>query len=131
MFGRSQISADGAMKVETIRRVLKADLLTAIEQNSVEVAVGCGCDLMSDVLSFIKPESILLTGLVNEQVIRTAEIADIRAICFVRGKRPPEALIRMAEERGIVLLATELPLFEACGRLYAAGLKGCSEADER
>jgi predicted transcriptional regulator len=82
---------------------------------------------MSDVLAFAKPGSLLLTGLTNPQVVRTAEMADLRAICFVRGKKPEKETIEMAESKDIPLLVTPLPMFESCGRLYREGLPGCSE----
>ena len=82
---------------------------------------------MSDVLSFVKPGALLLTGLINPQVVRTAEMADLRAICFVRGKKPAQETIEMAESKDIPLLTTPLLLFESCGRLHREGLSGCSE----
>ncbi|MFN3820698.1 MAG: hypothetical protein ACK4OO_00065 [bacterium] len=90
---------------------------------NIDIPYGCGCDLMSDVLSFIKPGSILLTGLNNPQTIRTAEIAEIRAVCLVRGKVPNREMIELAKERGICLLSCNYTLFEACGILYQQGLK--------
>jgi len=95
----------------------------------IEFEVGCGADLMSDVLAFIKPASVLLTGLSNAQVVRTAVVADIRAIVYVRNKRPDPKAVELAREGGIPLLCTPLLMFEACGRLYARGLKGGSEAN--
>ena len=86
-------------------------------------------DLMSDVLSFRGVGSLLLTGLTNSQVIRTVAVADIAAVCFVRGKRPQPDAIRLAEEAGIPLIVTDLMMFEACGRLYAKGLRGESEKE--
>lgn len=80
--------------------------------------------MMSDVLAFTKHDAILLTGLVNNHVLRTAEMLDIPAIMFVRGKVPSTEMIRMAEEMGIVLMATEYPMFTSCGILYKAGLQG-------
>lgn len=91
------------------------------------VTSGCGCDLMSDVLAFTKPGSVLLTGLSNAQVIRTAEMLDLQAIVFVRSKRPDESSIRLAESLQLVLICSPHPLYESCGRLYAAGLSGCQE----
>ena len=85
--------------------------------------------VMSDVLAFVKDQSLLLTGLVNPQVVRTAEMMDIIAICFVRGKTPPESLIELAKEQGIVLLSTKLPMYTACGRLYRKGLEGRKDAE--
>ena len=95
-----------------------------------EVVIACGSDLMSDVLSFVKPGALLLTGLTNPQVIRTAEMADLRAICFVRGKKPGQETIKMAESKDIPLLTTPLPMFESCGRLHREGLHGCSEYEK-
>lgn len=115
------------MTLDEIVKVLDGELLTPRTNGDMIVHTGCGCDLMSDVLAFIKPHTLLLTGLTNPQVIRTAEMADIKAICFVRGKRPNEEVIQFAEEKGIPLLATTLRMFEACGRLHENGLLGCSE----
>jgi len=81
-------------------------------------------------LSFIKPNSLLLTGLTNPQVIRTAEMADIKAICFIRGKKPDKETVELAKSKNIPLLLTDLPMFEACGKLYKEGLAGCSEINE-
>jgi hypothetical protein len=88
-----------------------------------EVASACGADLMSDVMAFVKDRVLLLTGLVNPQVIRTATLLDIHAIIFVRGKAPSRDMIDMAEEADIILGGTKLPLFLACGKLYEAGLR--------
>jgi hypothetical protein len=87
-----------------------------------EIVAGAAADLMSDVLAFARPDCVLLTGLTHHQVVRTAEMAGIRAIVFVRGKRPPLETIRLAEEVGIPLLCTRFSLYEACGLLHSAGL---------
>ena len=89
-----------------------------------EVHNACGSDMMSDVLAFVKEQSVLLTGLVNPQVIRTAEMMDMLCIVFVRGKEPTPEMIKLAEERGIVLLSSPIRMFTACGLLYENGLKG-------
>jgi len=115
------------MTLEEVKEILKAEVIIGSDNLQMELKMGCGCDLMSDVLAFIKSESLLLTGLTNKQVIRTAEMADIKAICFVRGKKPDEETIRLAEGKGLPLLMTQLPMFESCGRLYRHGLIGCSE----
>ena len=81
---------------------------------------------MSDVLAFVKDQSLLLTGLINSQVIRTAEMMDILAVCFVRGKVPTEDVIELAKEKGIAILSTEYPLYLSCGKLYSEGLRGNS-----
>lgn len=118
------------MILEKIKKILKAEIITGTGDLQMEIVMGCGCDLMSDVLAFIKPDSLLLTGLTNTQVIRTAEIANIKAICFIRGKKPDSETVELAKSKNIPLLLTDIPLFEACGRLYGEGLVGCSEVNE-
>ena len=115
------------MKLKDIERILGAKVITEAGQMERDIGMACGSDLMSDVLAFVKPDSLLLTGLTNPQVVRTAEMADIAAICFVRGKRPDPVTIEMAESKNIPLLTTLLPMFESCGRLWKQGLSGCSE----
>jgi hypothetical protein len=80
--------------------------------------------MMSDVLAFTKHDAILLTGLVNNHVIRTAEMLDIQYIMFVRGKIPAEDVIEMARDMDMTLMTTDLPMFTACGILYNNGIKG-------
>ncbi|MEW6619212.1 MAG: DRTGG domain-containing protein [bacterium] len=118
------------MKLRELKEILEAEILTDTSGLEIEVKMACGADLMSDVLSFTKARALLLTGLTNSQVIRTAEISDIKAICFVRGKKPPPETIDMAKEKNIPLLVTNLPMYESCGRLYQKGLPGCSEIEE-
>jgi predicted transcriptional regulator len=77
---------------------------------------------MSDVLAYVKDQSLLLTGMVNPQVIRTADMMDIKCVVFVRGKMPDADMIQLAEERGIVLMSSKERLYNACGKLYHAGL---------
>ena len=90
-----------------------------------EIVMGCGADLMSDVLAFTHDGTLLMSGLTNPQVVRTAEMAGIKAIVFVRGKIPPAETVALAEEKGIPLLASKYTMFETCGLLYKAGLSGC------
>ena len=118
------------MVLREVKEILEAELLTSKDGLDVEIQMACGADLMSDVLAFSKSESLLLTGLTNPQVIHTAEIADIRAVCFVRGKRPPIETVKLAEDRGIPLLCTSLPMYESCGRLYSHNVPGCSQVEE-
>ena len=115
------------MNLEDVRRILEAEVIVGDELLSKDVIMACGCDLMSDVLSFVKSDSLLLTGLTNPQVVRTAEMADLAAVCFVRGKKPGQETIEMAKSKDIPLLTTHLLLFESCGRLHREGLSGCSE----
>jgi predicted transcriptional regulator len=120
------------MTLKEVREILEADVvctsnLDETDVDKIQVGMGCGADLMSDVLAFVKKGSLLLTGLTNTQVVRTSEMAEVVAICFVRGKTPPEETSGLAASTGLPLLVTQLPMFEACGRLYRHGLKGCSE----
>ena len=115
------------MTLKEVKDILKAEIVISFDNLKTEIKMGCGCDLMSDVLAFIKPGSLLLTGLTNPQVVRTAEMADVKAICFVRGKKPSEETIKLAKSKELSLLITHLPMFESCGRLYKNGLIGCSE----
>lgn len=87
-----------------------------------EVKGGCGADLMSDVLASVQPDAILLTGLCNPQVIRTAQMADVCAVVILRGKQPSQDMIDLAEKEGIPLVSSPFGMFEICGRLYKAGL---------
>lgn len=87
-----------------------------------DVVAGAAADLMSDVLTFARPDCVLLTGLTHPQVVRTAEIAGIQAIVFVRGKHPPRETVKLADELEIPLLYTEFSMYQACGLLYSAGL---------
>ena len=118
------------MKLKDVKRILAAEVIVGKDLLSEEVVMACGSDLMSDVLAFAKHEALLLTGLTNPQVVRTAEMADLRAICFVRGKKPGQETIEIAESKDIPLLTTPLPMFESCGRLHREGLPGCSEYEK-
>lgn len=112
------------MKLSRVKEILCADVLACEALLDIDIHSACGSDLMSDVLAFVKDQGLLLTGLLNPQVIRTAEMMDVKAIVFVRGKAPDSVIIEMAESKNMVLLKTQLPLYIACGRLYSNGLKG-------
>ena len=118
------------MRLKTVPEILNCRVIAGGDKLDQEVEVGCGADLMSDVLAFIKPNALLLTGLTNVQSVRTANVAEVKAIVYVRGKFPDPDAVLLAQEVGIVLLATNLPLYEACGKLYARGLPGGSERAE-
>ncbi len=111
------------MTIADVQSILNAKLHCG---SSLEADVhnACGSDMMSDVLAFVKEQSVLLTGLVNTQVVRTAEMMDMVCIVFVRGKEPTPEMITLAEERGMVLMTTPLRMFTACGLLYQSGLTG-------
>jgi len=112
------------MLVRDIKDILKADVLCGEEKMDTEVRTACGADMMSDVLAFVKEQSVLLTGLVNPQVVRTAEMMDMHCIVFVRGKEPDTSILDLAVERGIILMKTPYRMFTACGLLYDNGLRG-------
>lgn len=112
------------MKIKEIQELLNAELLCGEEHLDRDVISACGSDMMSDVLAFVKNQAVLLTGLVNPQVIKTAVMMDMYCIVFVRDKRPSPDMIELAEDAGIVLLSTGLRMFESCGILYDHGLRG-------
>lgn len=118
------------MKLSEVKNILNADVIVGEEHMDLEVKTAFGADLMSDVLAFAKAGSLLLTGLTNSQVIRTANILDIAAIILVRGKKPSTETINLAKELKIPLLTTKYILFETAGRLYAKGIVGCLEKVE-
>ncbi|MBR5120081.1 MAG: hypothetical protein IKV02_03705 [Clostridia bacterium] len=110
------------MKISQIQELLEAEVICGGNELDKEVSSACGSDMMSDVLAYVKDQAVLLTGLVNPQVVRTAEMMDMVCIVFVRSKAPTEEMITLAEEHGMVLLKTSKRMYEACGKLYAAGL---------
>ena len=112
------------MKISTLKELLDADILCGEEFLDKDVHSACGSDMMSDVLAFVKDQAVLLTGLVNLQVIRTAEMMDMLCIVFVRSKRPTPEMVEAARESGIALLATSKRMYDACGTLYSNGLTG-------
>ncbi|MBO7673876.1 MAG: hypothetical protein J6S63_02555 [Atopobiaceae bacterium] len=112
------------MKISMIRDLLEAEVLCCEESLDNDVYSACGSDMMSDVLAYVKDQAVLLTGLVNPQVIRTAEMMDMKCIVFVRSKRPTDIMISMAEDDGIVMMASEKRMYDACGTLYINGLIG-------
>ena len=112
------------MTLQEVKDILDAQLLCGDQLLSSTVNTACGSDMMSDVLAYVKDQAVLLTGLVNAQVIRTAEMMDMICIVFVREKRPTEEMIRLAQDAGIVLMATDKRMYEACGILYSNGLVG-------
>lgn len=110
------------MKLSKVREILELETLIPGD-DEIEIGAACGADLMSDVLAFSQEKTMLLTGLTNPQVVRTAEMIELKVIIFVRGKRPPEETVKLAEDTGIALYCTNRSLFECCGMLYEKGLK--------
>lgn len=119
------------MTLLEVRKVLNATCVTGHSLDVIVVKTACGADLMSDVLSHDKEKTILLTGLIHPQVIRTATIIDIVCVVFVRGKVPDQDIIDLAEKNNIPILCTRYPLYEACGLLYNAGLGVISDEPSR
>lgn len=112
------------MKISTLKEVLNAKVICGEDMLDREVFSACGSDMMSDVLAYVKDQAVLLTGLVNSQVIRTAEMMDMVCIVFVRSKQPTPEMIELARESDMVVLTTDMRLYEACGKLYVNGLVG-------
>ena len=117
------------MKIQQIVELLNAKVLCGEDRLDGTVKSAFGCDMMSDVLAFVKEQAVLLTGLCNPQVVRTAAMMDMRCIVFVRGKMPPEDVVALADDSGIVVLATSERMYGACGILYENGLSGGSVVD--
>lgn len=112
------------MTIREVADTLYATPLTQEVNWDKDVHTACGSDMMSDVLAYVKDQAILITGLNNPQVIRTASMMDMVCVVYVRGKQPDAATLALAQQLDIVVLATEEAMFSACGLLYAAGLRG-------
>lgn len=110
------------MNIRDLIQIIDGTLISQNANLDREIKGGFGADLMSDVLASIQPEAVLLTGLCNPQVIRTAQMADVASVVIVRGKQPPAETIRLANEENVPLISTPYGMFEACGRLYDAGM---------
>jgi predicted transcriptional regulator len=117
------------LTLDDVLTIINGKLISSHADLSAQVSRACGADLMSDVLAFTLEGTMLLTGLTNPQVVRTAEMAGVQAIVFVRGKVPPLETISLAEQKNIPLLATRYTMYESCGRLYGAGLPSCGLFD--
>lgn len=116
------------MTLREIVEILEGEVVLDDGRLDAEISSVCSSDLMSDLLHFAtKPKSVLITGLNNPQVVRTAEIADIRAIILVLDKRPDRETLALAREKGIPLIVTRLSRYTSCGRLYVKGLRSCTE----
>lgn len=112
------------MKLSEIKDILNATVLCGEEHLDREVLSACGSDFMSDVLAYVKNQALLLTGLVNPQVIRTADMVEMKCVVFVRGKVPEESILELARDRDIVVMTSEQRMYTACGLLYHNGLRG-------
>lgn len=112
------------MRLCEVRDILDAKVLWGEKYLDQEIQSACGSDFMSDVLAYVKEQALLLTGLVNPQVVRTAEMMDMKCIVFVRGKVPGETILELAQERRIVIMTSPKRMYSACGLLYTNGLAG-------
>ena len=112
------------MTLREVQTILDARLLTGEESLDKTVNTACGSDLMSDVLAYVKDQALLLTGLVNQQVIRTAEMMYMVCVIFVRDKEPGPEILDLAREKGIAVMSSPHRMFTSCGLLYQAGLNG-------
>ena len=112
------------MKISEIKDILKADVLVGEDQLDKNVVGAGGADLMADVLSAVAKGAALLTGLTTEHVLRTARVADVAVVVFVRGKKPDEPVIELARSYNLPVLLTRYSLFVASGRLYMNGVRG-------
>ena len=115
------------MKLREVQKLLEAKVLAGEEFLDRQIETCCGSDMMSDVLAFTKRNTLLCTGLTNMQVVRTADMTELSGLVFVRGKVPDEEIVEAAAEDMLPVLVTEHTLFEACGILYASGIRGCSK----
>ena len=115
------------MLIRDLITIADARVLCGEEWLDTEVHSACGSDLMSDVLAFVKDKTVLITGLTNTHVMRTAEMLDINCIIFARGKEPGQDALDMARELGIVVMTTAHTTYTTCGLLYMAGIRGNNE----
>ena len=116
------------MLVKDLIPLLDAELIYGSDDIDIrEIHSGCGSDMMSDVLAYVKDQSALITGLTNPQVVRTAEMMDMICIIFVRGKHADDTIVNLAAQRNIAILQTPYSMFTACGMLYQHGLRGGGE----
>ncbi len=112
------------MRIKDIVKLVEGKVIAGSYDDKTDIEYCYSCDLMSDVLAYVENHVVLITGLVHPQVIRTAEMLDIKVVIIVRGKTPNEEVIKMAESRNIVLVSTKMAMFTASGILFNNGLKG-------
>jgi hypothetical protein len=113
------------MTIEDIVKILGATVITVSDSSGITIKSACSADMMSSVLYYHTPDSLLITSLLQPQVIRTAEIAGIKSIVFILDKKPDISIIKLAEQKKILLLCTPYCMYTASGKLYEAGLPGC------
>ena len=111
------------MKIREVVSVLDAQVCYGNELMEVDLNSACASDMMSDVLAFLKDQALLISGLCNPQVVRTADMMDIKCIALVRGKIPTEDMLNLAKEKKIAIISSKMRMYVACGKLYESGLK--------
>lgn len=115
------------MTVREVVRLLEAEVLSGEECLDLDVKHGGAADMMSDILALSRPGQLVLTGYTYPQVVRTAMVSELLGLVVVRGKNVPPETIELARQNGFLLLRTKCYMYAACGRLYAAGLRGVDE----
>ena len=111
------------MRIDEISDLLQSEVMASdMTSLAQESDFAFAADFLSDVLAFGRPGFLLLTGLLGCQLVRTAEISGVAAIIFVRGKKPTHDMTELAAKTGMPLLATRMTMYEACGKLYEAGV---------
>ena len=130
--GRSDASdrEKGGMRLAEVVEALEAEVIVGGDRLEMEVPAGGASDMVSDLVFFGRPGMVLLTGLTKSSVVRAAQVADVSAIVFVRGKRPEREAIELAGEIGLPLLLTAHSMYDSCGRLYVRGLPGVIPASQ-
>jgi predicted transcriptional regulator len=118
----------GLMTLRDVAKLLNTEVLVCEDALGVEVKTAFAADLLSDVLAYAKEGALLVTGITNPQVVRTAEMLELIGILMVRGKRPDAETVKLAQTKGIPLMVTKYIMFESCGRLYQQGVVGCVES---
>ncbi|MBE5783615.1 MAG: hypothetical protein E7329_09920 [Clostridiales bacterium] len=112
------------MTIGDMVKILHAKVLQGEDRLDTPVFTACCSDLMSDVLAFVNEKTVLITGLTNPHVVRTADMLDLKCLVFARGKIPSDDILEQAEEQGLAVITTRETAFTACGLLYEAGLRG-------
>ncbi len=112
------------MTIADMVRVLNAKVLRGGDKLDTPVYTACCSDLMSDVLAFVNEKTVLITGLTNPHVMRTADMLDLKCLVFARGKIPTDDILETADEQGMIVMTTKETAFTTCGLLYEAGLRG-------
>jgi len=118
------------LKLAQIQKIIEAEVLLDAGKMGTEIELALSADLISDILLMRREQALLLTGMTHIQLIKSAEICDLAAVVYVRGKRPGPEVVALAAQKGIPLLSSRLTMYEASGLLFSAGLPGHSRYSE-